>query len=1568
MSVTNVGIKLTLDGAAQAEAGLRRVKGGMDAIGSAADSVRGALQQLAGAFAGVVSVRAFVQAADAVTQLQNQLRLATGSAQAASAAYYQLFEIAQRSRVSFTELGGTFASIARASESLGLSQQQLLRLTETIGNAITVGGQSAQASQAALTQLSQALASGVLRGEELNSILEQAPRLARALADGLGVSTGALRKMGEEGELTAERVIGALQSQASVLSNEVTSSVVTVGQAFTQLQNSATALVGEIDRVSGSSVTLAGVAQAASESLDNIARAFRDTQSAGQQVNVFADAIAVVFESVAVVGVNLAYVIRQIGNEIGGLAAQAAAVARLDFSAAREIGRMMREDAAAARREVDALSERILNSRRLAEQARKSLQGVDTRAEDARLARYAKQAEGVRKVGVAAADTRKKVKDLGDEFAAQREAAKAWADAYQDFTRIAAQATAESLGLTKAQARLVEFLGSPAYANASEPMRQLALEQAYAAITAEQNAAAQEQQAKALEAAAKAEAERIEALERSAESTEEQLQRLLDEERALVIAAERNITLAQAIEEVSIARLRERQAAMMAEGGRDAEVLAIQREIDARKKLSEAIGRKEAREAAAESAKDAAREWQRTAEDIERSLTDALMRGFESGKDFARNLRDTVVNMFKSLVLRPVIQAIVAPVAGGLTSLFGLPSTANAATGGSGAFGLASGLKSVYDSIVGGFTSLGNSVAFAAQDIGAWLVNNTTGVLNKFGGSLMSNAGTLGTVGSYLGGAGAGLALGNLISGGYSAIGKSGNTANVAGTAIGAFFGGPIGAAIGGAIGGLFNRAFGRKAPVTTGSGITGTFSTEGASVQNFQEWFQKGGWFRSDKRGVNYSAVSNELDNFLDQSLRQVTMATKMYANVLGLNADAVNGITQSVRISLMGLNAEQQQEAVLRALSAFGDRLADAYVNPFRRASETSGEALSRLANSLVAVNRVFDTLNQTLLQASLAGGNAASELLDVFGGQEAFVQLTSAYYQAFYSEAERAEVATRQLSEALKNMGLTLPATRAEFRALVESQNLYTDAGRNTYAALLNLAGAFDAVQTGAQNVSNTLRELASQVTSAFEPLRGRISGARGDVASAISDITGRAILSPDQIRASIRAAMVSAPSTEGLADSAAQVAAAEARLAQMNSASAQAAARANQERARLAELQAALGATQGQLASLAAPQNQFISVRRGPFGLRRRTIERPGYQQELAAFNARSAELQAQIWSLSGAVSQQQAIYNDAAAAAQFYTQQLEAAKVALKAAQQAQVVAQEAYARGVRQFIIDAGKSVDKLTELRQGVLAYYESQRELAEAMLGSAARLREAAGAVRFGQLSAQEASGQLLAQFQQNYSMALATTGVTRAQYADRLSEALPQLSESLRSSSMTREDWIVATARLVGQANTVASLLEQSAPKDYEAESLALLGDIDQALASIEASAASAEKIISDAIYETGAQNLTGLRAIVATLRGESAPRFALGGQHSGGIRLVGENGPELEVTGPARYWSYEQTRRLMGGASSDEATANEVRALREENRAQAGAMVALQQRLIKLLERWDGQGLPEARVVA
>jgi flagellar biosynthesis chaperone FliJ len=100
-------------------------------------------------------------------------------------------------------------------------------------------------------------------------------------------------------------------------------------------------------------------------------------------------------------------------------------------------------------------------------------------------------------------------------------------------------------------------------------------------------------------------------------------------------------------------------------------------------------------------------------------------------------------------------------------------------------------------------------------------------------------------------------------------------------------------------------------------------------------------------------------------------------------------------------------------------------------------------------------------------------------------------------------------------------------------------------------------------------------------------------------------------------------------------------------------------------------------------------------------------------------------------------------------------------------------------------------------------------------------------------------------------------------------------------------------------------------------------------------------------------------------LAAARALETPAFAAGGMHMGGLRMVGENGPELEVTGPARYFSAGQTASMMGGGAE---VAQELRGLREENKAQARALVGLQSRMTRLLERWDGDGIPEERTVS
>lgn len=280
MATTDIGIKLSLQGANEVQSGLDRVGTGLRGMATNAKESVSSVKELALAMGAAFSVKSIIDAADAVTTLRNQLKLATGSASEAKTAYAALFDVAQRARVSFTDLGATYASLSRAGEQLGVSQQRLLGVTEAISNAVTISGGSAESAKAALVQLSQGLASGTLRGDELNSVMEQTPRLASALAAGLGVTTGELRKLGEAGEITADKVIRALESQAGVLKGEVAGSVLTVGQAWQQLQNASVKTIGDFDAATGASSTLASAMQALAGAITTVGQAAREHETA----------------------------------------------------------------------------------------------------------------------------------------------------------------------------------------------------------------------------------------------------------------------------------------------------------------------------------------------------------------------------------------------------------------------------------------------------------------------------------------------------------------------------------------------------------------------------------------------------------------------------------------------------------------------------------------------------------------------------------------------------------------------------------------------------------------------------------------------------------------------------------------------------------------------------------------------------------------------------------------------------------------------------------------------------------------------------------------------------------------------------------------------------------------------------------------------------------------------------------------------------------------------------------------------------------------------------------------
>ena len=259
-----------------------RVSGSMDRLGNASEQANEHLQNvtngliatnLAGRLLeGVVDNMSKVAAmADDWNNLQARIALVTSSTEATSAAMEKVREVADATSTDIGATGNLYTTLARALKSLGDETTNAADLTKTIAEALQLSGRGASESNSAITQLSQALASGVLRGDEFNSMMENGPRLMQALADALGTTTGKLRAMAEQGKLTADIVVGALKNQAGVIDSEYSKLPDTIGRATTRLSNGLKALVGDFDDVNATSQTVAAAIGLVTKNLDSIA-------------------------------------------------------------------------------------------------------------------------------------------------------------------------------------------------------------------------------------------------------------------------------------------------------------------------------------------------------------------------------------------------------------------------------------------------------------------------------------------------------------------------------------------------------------------------------------------------------------------------------------------------------------------------------------------------------------------------------------------------------------------------------------------------------------------------------------------------------------------------------------------------------------------------------------------------------------------------------------------------------------------------------------------------------------------------------------------------------------------------------------------------------------------------------------------------------------------------------------------------------------------------------------------------------------------------------------------------
>jgi tape measure domain-containing protein len=230
---------------------LEEVENQTHRTGGAAESMKSKFMHAAAAVGAALSIKNIIGLADAMTQTEARLNLITGDLEKTAALQDQIMASANRSRASYQSTADAVAKMGIMAKDAFNNTDELVAFTELINKQFTIAGTSAAGQEAAMMQLTQAMASGVLRGEELNSIFEQAPTIIQTIADHLGVSVGEIRAMAAEGQITAQVVKEAMLGSAKEINDQFNDMPYTFAQIWTMMQNILLEAFGPLIQVIG---------------------------------------------------------------------------------------------------------------------------------------------------------------------------------------------------------------------------------------------------------------------------------------------------------------------------------------------------------------------------------------------------------------------------------------------------------------------------------------------------------------------------------------------------------------------------------------------------------------------------------------------------------------------------------------------------------------------------------------------------------------------------------------------------------------------------------------------------------------------------------------------------------------------------------------------------------------------------------------------------------------------------------------------------------------------------------------------------------------------------------------------------------------------------------------------------------------------------------------------------------------------------------------------------------------------------------------------------------------------
>lgn len=254
MSTTErIRIQVTQDGA-------KAVRRDIEGLGAGAEKASGAMSMLGTAIKAAVAgaaVRETIRLADSYTDLTNKIRFATRSEQEMVSVRSELFKVDNQNRSSVETTADVYSKLRMSTQSLGLSQREVIELTDTLQKATVLSGASAENAANSLRQLGQGMAAGALRGDELNSVMENTPYIAKVIAESMGKTVGEVRALGAEGKITGEIIANTFKGARQSIVENFGKRVPTVTESLSVAGNVVMRLVGEMNDATGASAGLA---------------------------------------------------------------------------------------------------------------------------------------------------------------------------------------------------------------------------------------------------------------------------------------------------------------------------------------------------------------------------------------------------------------------------------------------------------------------------------------------------------------------------------------------------------------------------------------------------------------------------------------------------------------------------------------------------------------------------------------------------------------------------------------------------------------------------------------------------------------------------------------------------------------------------------------------------------------------------------------------------------------------------------------------------------------------------------------------------------------------------------------------------------------------------------------------------------------------------------------------------------------------------------------------------------------------------------------------------------------